>query len=291
MDILRSLWSSLVGGMDTGASSSGRGTSSTLQPLDAAQKKMFEAMLPVTVSTTSLDFGPLVDEHVRRSIIITNPNRRELPPVAWKALTNYQHHYGVRPNMGILNSGDSVTVMLIRDTSKGHANKPPTSRRKPAFLIRSTPILDNWYPKDGRDDLIALWKQLTNMQDNLILRELKILANKPEPLSSSAIAASGTMGKASSDEDLAAELARLHAENALLRAQVSSLSPPSPALGSGSGSGSGSIENQNRVGPTSSAAASRSISSDRPLSEYQWEDAAPSYEEAIAQEPPPPRPL
>ena len=127
------------------------------------------------------------------------------------------------------------------------------------------------------------------MQDNLILRELKILANKPEPLSSLAIATSGgIMGKASSDEDLAAELARLHAENALLRAQVSSLSPPSPA--SGSGSGSRSIENQNHVGPTSSADASRSISSDRPLSEYQWEDAAPSYEEAIAQEPPPPRP-
>jgi len=57
MDIVRLVWSRLVGGVDTGTSSSGRGTSSTLQPLDAAQKKMFEAMLPVTVSTTSLDFG------------------------------------------------------------------------------------------------------------------------------------------------------------------------------------------------------------------------------------------
>jgi hypothetical protein len=279
------VWSSLFGGVDTGTSSSSRGTSLTLQPLDAAQKKMFEAMLPVTVSTTSLDFGPLVDEHVRRSLIITNPNRRELPPVAWKALTNCQHHYGVRPNMGILNSGDSVTVMLIRDTAKAHANIPPTSRRKPAFLIRSTPIPQKWYPKDGRDDLIALWKQLTNMQDNLILSEIKILANKPEPLSSSAIATSGgTIGKPSSDEDLAAELARLHAENAFLRAQVSSLSPPSPASGSGSGSG-----NQTHVGPSSSAAASRPIGNGRPLSDYQWEDAAPSYEEAVSQETPSPR--
>jgi len=178
-----------------------------------------------------------------------------------------------------------VTVMLIRDTAKAHANIPSTSRRKPAFLIRSTPIPHKWYPKDGRDDLIALWKQLTNMQDNLILSEIKILANKPEPLSSSAIATSGgTIGKPSSDEDLAAELARLHAENAFLRAQVSSLSPPSPTSGSGSGSG-----NQSHVGPSSSAAASRPIRNDRPLSDYQWEDAAPSYEEAISQETPSPR--
>jgi len=53
-------------------------------------------------------------------------------------------------------SDQLMAAVVIRDTAKGHANTPPASRRKPAFLIRSTPILHKWYPKDNRDDLIAL---------------------------------------------------------------------------------------------------------------------------------------
>ena len=71
-----------------------------------------------------------------------------------------------------------------------------------------------------------------------------------------------------------AELARLRVENAFLRAQVSTLSVPAA-----SGSGTGNTEPHNTTSSTNA--------SNRPASEYEWEDAAPSYAEAVAQEPSP----
>lgn len=131
MDTVRSVWSKLKG-LDSVPSSS-RVMSLEIRPLDAGQKKLFDAMLPVVVSTKALDFGrqsgdshipalichsplerdlpALADERVPRAITITNPNRIDFPPVTWKALTNLPYHYCVRPNMGVLKSGDTVSVL------------------------------------------------------------------------------------------------------------------------------------------------------------------------------------
>jgi len=91
---------------------------------------------------------------------------------------------------------------------------------------------------------------------NLTFGEQKIFANKPDLPSISSI----TPWSGGSDEDPAAELAHLRAENVLLRAVISTLSE----------SGSGNPP---------------SLPSARELNEYdcQWEDAAPSYQDAIAQ--------
>jgi hypothetical protein len=117
------------------------------------------------------------------------------------------------------------------------------------------------------------------MHGHLAISDHKILANKPEP-SLSTITSSG----GGSDEDPAVELARLRTENAFLRTQLSTLSIP-PASESGS-----SFLNVNARPGRLPASPSTSGSGARPISECEWEDAAPSYEEAIAQEPPP-RPL
>jgi len=261
MDTMRSILSKFVGPEGSGRAlpSSRRAVPSEIQPLDTRQQKMFEAMLPVVVSATALDFGPLSDDRVQRTVTILNPNRPDFPPVAWKALTNFQHHYCVRPNMGVLKSGDCVSVLLIRETAQRHANKPSRSRRPPAFLIRSTPILEQWYPMEGRKETLALWKRLTNARDHL-MTEHKILANKPEPFATSVIIGEGQISSGESDAHPATELAHLRAENALLRAQVSTLSVPS---------------------------ASASGLNTQPISEYEWEDAAPSYQESLEQDPPP----
>src|SRR6266852_6245124 len=111
----------------------------------------------------------------------------------------------------------------------------------------------------------------------------RICANKPG-IPSSSLAVNGGGGalassrRVSDDEDSMAELARLRVENALLRAQVFTLSVPT-ASGSGTGSAHADTEPHNTTSSTNT--------SNRPVSEYEWEDAAPSYAEAIAQEPPP----
>lgn len=120
------------------------------------------------------------------------------------------------------------------------------------------------------------------MHDHLGISEHKILANKPEPPLPSTIT-SGTsqyLG-GGSDENSATELARLRSENAFLRTQLSNLCTPSA---SGSAPGLLDVNAGPRLPPSSPTASAR------PISECEWEDAAPSYEEAVAQEPPP-RPL
>jgi hypothetical protein len=61
MDMIRSVLSKLVG-LDVSVPSSSRVMPSEVRPLDAGQKKMFDAMLPVVVSTKALDFGRQSDD-------------------------------------------------------------------------------------------------------------------------------------------------------------------------------------------------------------------------------------
>lgn len=107
-------------------------------------------------------------------LTLTNPNlpEREYPPITFKALTTLQFCYCVRPNIGIVRSGESVVItsqycfylifsMMMEYTrtetercsyfkvareSAERVISRAAAKRAPAFLFKSTPIAREWCP-------------------------------------------------------------------------------------------------------------------------------------------------
>lgn len=220
---------------------------------------------------------------------------------------------------------ESSTSRRRPNNSTGSSSR----RKKPAFLIRNTPILEAWFPeaswtKSGSRgdvaDFVSItlnatfafrpiihsilrlqWNKLTEISQFLTMTEHKITANRPEAGS----AAPGRQSEAlqTPNGDAATELDRLRAENALLRAQVSSISTGSLLLASpvdlslslprplnSSGNRLLKVPSSPSLPSSSSVAAVPTVGRrPRPVSdypyEYDFEDAAPTYEEALAARP------
>lgn len=57
---------------------------------------------PLTIARTSYETA--------LQITVTNPNASTFPPIVFKVLTNARYEYCVRPNMGVLKSGEKMDV-------------------------------------------------------------------------------------------------------------------------------------------------------------------------------------